>query len=241
MRLLTFACLLFLTLTITAQTRTFRWDDELCRYSGTYDSKRFTAVQLKNTFDLAETAGLIPLSTDSTAFKYSDIAKLDVDALDREYAQRLSELKGLDIVPVPYWQKFRERKIRELHEFYRLERVTMLGYRDPKELLAYTRAPACTTKYAKPLISGGSDLLAAWKALNEEARKRNADPERVRRTYEERLRSPDRLQYAFIDIITFGWSNCANATIPYVRGDQTPSKEFRKLFKRTRTLHCDEP
>ena len=232
---------LFLGVAVAAQTRTFRWGDELCRYSGTYESKRFTAAQLTNTLKLSQTAGTIPLFTNAAAFNYSGIAKLDVAALDREYVQKLAELKALDIVPVPYWQTFRERKIRELEQFYKLERVTMLGYRDPKELLAYKDAPACTTKYAQPLVTGRDDLLAAWKTLNEESRKNNADPERVRRTYEEQLRSPDRMQHALVEVITFGWSNCANATRYHVQGDETPPKEFRKLFKQTRTIRCDEP
>src|SRR5206468_2629649 len=150
MRSLASVLVLFLGLTVAAQTRTFRWDDELCTYSGTYDSKAFTAVQLANTLKLSQTAGSLPLSTNAAAFKYSDIATLDVAALDREYAQKLAELKALDIVPAPYWQQFRERKLRELEQVYRLERVTMLGYRDPKELLGYTNAPACTTKYVQP-------------------------------------------------------------------------------------------
>jgi hypothetical protein len=241
MRFSTICFVLLFGLTVVGQTRTFRWDDDACQYSGTFDLKRFTVTQLRNTLKLSQTAGLIPLSTNSAAFKYSDVAALDVTALDREYAKKMAGLKALDIVPVSYWRTFRERKIRELEQAYRLYRVTMLAYRDPKALLSYTNATACTTKYVQPLIRGGDDLLAAWKTLNEESRKNNGDPESVRRTYEEQLRSPDRMQFAQIEVITFGWSNCANASIDYIQADEIPAKEFRKLFKRTRTIRCDEP
>jgi hypothetical protein len=241
MRGLAFILALILAQTVIAQTRTYRWDDELCQYSATYDSKRFTPAQLANTLKLSQTAGSLSLSTNTVAWKFSDIAGLDLAALDREYARELAELKTLDIVRVPYWQTFRQRKIRELEQFYRLSRVTMLGYRNPSALLDYTGAPACTTRYARPLVSGGQDLLAVWRMVNEDSRKNNADPERIRRIYDEQLRSPERMHFALVEVMNFGWWNCANASIDHVPGDETPAREFRKLFKRTRTIRCDEP
>lgn len=236
------ALLLLTTLTAIGQTRTLRWEDELCAYTGTYDAKKFTAAQLRNTLKLSQTAGSIPLETNTTAWKISDIATLDVAALDREYAQKSAELKTLDIVNVPYWQQFRERKLREMEQVYRLGRTSIRAYQDPKVLLDHKDLPdVCTAKYAGPLTSGGDELLKTWQMVNEQMRKNNSDPERIRRIYEEQLRSPDRMQFALIEVITFGWSNCTNGLIKYVSDAATPAREFKKLFTRTRTLRCDQP
>lgn len=223
------------------QTRTFTWDDELCGYSGTYDAKKYSEEQLRNTLKLGQTAGSYPIETNTTAWKISDIPTLDVAALDREYQQRSAELKAMPIVPVPYWQTFKLRKIRELDQVYRLARVSMVAYEDPRALLSYEGARSCMVPYARPLVSGGEDLLIAWRGVNEASRARNSDPEGVRRKYEEQLRSPDKMLYAQIEVITFGWGNCANDLIDYVKGDQTPNKEFKKLFKSVKTVSCDEP
>ena len=233
--------LLLISVTASAQTRTFRWETELCRSTGIFDAKKVTGKKLRNTLKLSQTAGWYPLETNTTARNIADIAKLGVDALDREYAQKSGELRSLDIVDVPYWQTFRERKLRELEQAYRLRRTSMRAYQDQKILLEYKDAPACTVKYANPMISGGEELLGAWRMLNEESRKKNGDPERVRRIYEEHLGSPDKMRFALIEVMTFGWTNCANALIDYISGDETPEKEFKKLFKRTRTIRCDGP
>lgn len=229
------------TLSAVAQTSTFRWDDELCQYTGTYDTKRFTAARLQNTLNMAASAGRIPLDTNITAWKFADIDTLDVAALDREYEKKSAELKALEIVAVPYWETFRRRKLKELEQAYRLYRVSILAYKDPRSLLAYNDAPSCTQSYARPLVSGGEDLLIAWRGLNEQLRKKNGDPERIRRIYEEQLASPDRERYALLEVTTFGWFNCANSSIDYVAGDDVPVNEFKKLFKKVRTIKCDEP
>lgn len=238
---LTAIFLLVFALNVGAQTRTFRWDDALCTYTGTYDLKTFTPRQLGDTLKLGDSAGTIPLFTQTTAFKITDIAGLDVAALDRDYTQKLAELRALDIVRVPYWETMRQQKIQELEDFYRLTRVSMRAYRDPRALLEYRDAPACSTKYAEPLIAGGDALLTAWRTTSEESQKKNGDPERIRHEYERQLASPDRIQYALVEVLTFGWTNCANALINYVEGNERQEKEFKKLFKRVRTISCDEP
>lgn len=234
------ALIILAALTASAQTRTFRWDDELCQYTGTYDAKKITLAALQNTLKLSR-PGSYSLETNSTVWKFSDIAELDIAALDSEYAQKSAELKALDIVHGPYWEALKQKKLLELDQVYRLNQTTMRAYRDQRILLEYKDAPACTTKYANPLISGGDDLLKAWRTVNEDSRQKNADPERLRKIFEDQFSSENKMRFALIDVMTFGWSNCANALIDYVSYDGTHEQEFKKLFKRTKTLSCDEP
>ena len=222
------------------QTSTFRWTQQGCRYTGLYDTKAISLAELQSTLKLALPGSYI-LQTNTTVWKYEDISRLDTAALDREYKQKSADLAGLKIVHSDYWEDLRKRKLRELEAVYRLERTMMLGYKDPRALSELKDAPACMTRFGEPLIKGGDALLTAWRTLNEEERKKNVDPERLRRVYEQQLRSPDKLKFAFLDVMTFGWSNCVNDLIPYVDYDGTPEKEFRKLFIKVARLGCDEP
>ena len=225
---------------VDAQVRTFRWQDELCTYEGTYNASKISLVTLKNTLKLARPESY-SLDRNSTVWKYEDIAKLDVAALDAEFGAKNAELKKLQIAATPYWQEFKEKKLRELEQVHRLERTTMRGYKDPSTLLEYTAAPACTTRFARPIIAGGDTLIDAWRGVNEESRTKNADPGRLKRIFENQLRSPDRLKFALLEVMSFGWSNCANGLIEYIVYDETPAAEYKKLFSKVRTIRCDEP
>ena len=223
-----------------AQMRTFKWNDELCEYSGTYDARKVTAKQLQDTYDLLLTADA-SFAADAAVFDIVDIARLDIKKLDAEYAERTAALKNAEIVKKPYWQSLRAKKLKILDQTYRLSRVEMLAYQEPTALTQYKDAPACSKRYADPLIAGGDSLLAAWLEVNQASRKVNADPEWVRRVYEEKLASNDRMRYAFIEVMGFGFHNCANQLIDYVTLDGSQAAEFKKLFKSVKTVSCDEP
>ncbi|MEZ5422282.1 MAG: hypothetical protein R2682_04220 [Pyrinomonadaceae bacterium] len=83
-------------------------------------------------------------------------------------------------------------------------------------------------------------MLNAWRALTEEQAKKNADPARIRREYEAQLASSDRMKFALVEVMTFGWWNCANESIDYVQYDETQERELEKQFT---NIHrdCDEP
>lgn len=226
--------------TFAQRPAVLRWEDEMCEYSGTFDPKLHTAARLRNTLKLSLPSNYL-LETNTTAWSYSDIAKLDVAALDAEYKRKSAELAALDIVKVPYWQEFKRRKLSELEQVYNFERISMLAYADPSKLLGYTLAPDCTTRYARPLVAGGDELLAAWLDVNVDSRKNNSDPDRLKRIFEQQLRSPDKMKFALIEVMNFGWSNCANALIERIEYDGTPEAEFKKLFRSVKTLRCYEP
>jgi len=233
--------LLFPVLTF-GQVRTFRWNTELCRFSGTYDSKKYTKEQLENTARLMR-PGEFGLDYSVAVWNYDEIARLDLAALDRKYEDAVSKLKPLKIVASPFWENVRKKKIREIEQVYRLSRATLLGYTDPAKLREYVGADSCKTKFAEPVIAGGDRLLAAWRVVNEDSRKKNADPGRLKRLFDQQMASPDRMKFALVEVMNFGWWNCANEFVQYDQGDnsQAREREFRKLFIRVRNLGCDEP
>ena len=234
--------LLFLTPVVAyPQVKTFRWNTELCRFSGTYDSRKYTTTQLENTVRLMRPE--FGLDHNATVWKFEEIAGLNVGTLDEKYKKAISELKQLRIVSSPFWENIRQKKIQEIEQVYRLSRATMLGYTEPVKLREYAGAALCKTKFAEPLIAGGDRLLAAWRVVNEDSRKKNADPERLRRIFDEQMASPDRSKFALVEVMSFGWWNCANEFVDYDAGASSPAREreFRRLFIRVRNLGCDEP
>ena len=237
--LLSVAVLLWCTTPVASQIRTFRWTtgSGQCEIAGTYKSGKYNEAELKNTARLYSDFGISILVS---VFKYEDIKSLpSIAALDKEYELKSAELKNLKIISSPYWETVRQRKLRELEQVYKLTRVTIQAYENPSALKDYRFADSCVNAYARSLISGGEDLLSTWRHVNEESRKNNCCPEDMRKKFDERYNSPDRFKYALVEVMAFGWFNCANDHIERV-DEEVESQNFKKLFIRTRT-RCEEP
>jgi hypothetical protein len=71
--------------------------------------------------------------------------------------------------------------------------------------------------------------------------KNSGSPEIAKKEFEEQFNSPEKFQYAQVEVMGFGWWNCANALIDRADKSAENEREFKKLFKRTRTVECDEP
>jgi len=224
-----------------AQTRTYKWETELCIHTGKYDAKKYTEKQLADTLLLAQ-GWEFSIQKTPAVFKFEDIAALDIAALETEYTEKTAALKELDLIPGKYWEDLRRDVQRELDEVFELARITTLGYSDPKAIREYKGAEQCKTKYAEPIIKGGDAMIAAWRELNLEHQKRNADPKRLEREFQAESTSPDRDKYGLIDLMGFGWWNCANGEV--FRVESTSNGEalerFSKLFTNVKS-ECEEP
>ena len=226
-----------------AQIRTFKWNDEMCEYSGTYNAKKYTEAKLRNTLRLLSHSELRLDSVNATVWKYEDIAKLDVAGVDKEYNDLIDQLEHLEYVSTPYTDTVRQQKLAEARQLYQLIRTTMTAYTKPEVLRNYKGAEACKLKFGGPITTGGDALLAAWRKVNLDSQSKNADPGRLQREFDEQMASPDRLKFALVETMSFGWWNCANAHIKYsnVGESDRAGREFKKLFIRVKTISCDEP
>lgn len=226
---------------VFGQQAEFRWEDAMCEYVGTYDTKRYSRHQIEDTIKLSQLSGTIPLSYSATVWEYEDIEALDPTVLDREYEEKRAMLEGLKVAG-PYWEEFRKEKLKELEEYYQLASVTMRAYKNPTVLREFKGAEECKTKFAEPIIAGGERLADAWLAVNMESREKNSDPARLKQIFDRQNASPDRLKFALVETMAFGWWNCANATINYDRMEdhEERDREIRKLFVRIRET-CEEP
>lgn len=241
MRYLLLLLLLIAPANAEAQLKTFKWTSELCEMTGTYDSKKHTEKQLRDTLKLIGPEAP-RIDFDATVWKYEDIAKLDLAVLDREYEQKSKTVRELDIVKLPYWENLRQATLKELRQVYELSRTTAQAYTRPATIRDYPRAERCKLKYADAIAAGGEDLVAAWRDVNLASQKVNGSPQRLQERFDRENASPDRLKFAIVETMAFGWWNCANAEIerPESASDGSADKEFRKLFRRVKEV-CDEP
>lgn len=242
LKILSFIAVLIAVEGASAQVRTFRWESPACEHTGTYNAKKYTDEQLRNTSMLFALDEHFKISANATVWKYEDIANLSVADLDREYEQKSTRLKTMKIVGTPYWEAVRQAKLKELEQVYRLSRVTMEAYTKPAVLNGYAAADSCKLKYAGPIERGGEDLIDVWRQVNLDSQKKNSDPGRLQRRFDEENASPDRLKFAIVETMAFGWWNCANEFIEYEpkSSDGSAEEQFKKLFGRVKS-RCDEP
>lgn len=223
-----------------AQLKNFTWDDGLCSYRGLYDPKKYSEAELRNTVKLFDPNEFNLITHSTAVFRPSDIGRLDVAKFDSVYRDMSANLAGLKIVKMSYFEELRRAKLKEMEQVWQLNRTTMLAFDDPLKLNEYTAAPACNQRLAGPLAKGGDDLMSAWLSVNMDMRAKNSDPERLRREFESKKASPERDLHARVDVLTFGWYNCANELIDYTPYDGKASEQFQKLLSRVRG-QCDEP
>lgn len=227
----------------SAQIRTFKWSDELCEFSGTYDSKKYSEVKLRNTQRLLLGQDFSLTSVDATVWNYEEIGKLHPAAAETKYKDLIDELEHYEYVSTPFTDAVLAARLREIRQVYQLIRTTMAAYTDPTVIRKYQGAEACKLNYGEPLIAGGDSLIAAWRKVNLDSQSRNGDPARLQRRWDEQNASPDRLKFALVETMSFGWWNCANNEIKYADAEFGPraDKEFKKLFIRVKTIRCDQP
>ncbi len=232
---------LFLTnTTASAQRGKFVWEDEICVTEGTFNPSLYTKKQLENTYKLW-------YSQDFSMFVYQGMSsnsqglmeRRTVESLDTEYAQKSAALKNLEIVNVPYWKAFKEKKLKALEQDYKLARATVQAYKNPAALKEIHFAESCVKRFSKPLIAGGDDLLRVWREVDEDLRKKNSNPGELQKYFEENMASPDKFKYAQDEVIRFGLWDCVNALIDHDDDARTIQVQFLRLFKRVKNLGCD--
>ncbi len=72
-----------------------------------------------------------------------------------------------------------------------------------------------------------------------DSRSKNSSPARLKGIFDQQNSSPDRLKYARVEVMRFGWWNCAIQEIPLVEHDERAVEEFNKLFINVKE-ECDE-
>ena len=215
----------------------YAWDTESCHFTGRYNPRRYSKTQLDNTWQLL--AGSAALDTDVTPLQPADISQLNADTLAAEYARKITFYRTMRVVAQPIWRALKKAKIQELEDDYQAKKLTLAAFADPAILLTAAYPGGCQ-KYAQALASGNDSLiLRDWRRLAQEQQKRNSNPKSYLAQFEEQYNSADRLAYAKIDLLTYGWWNCANTAIRRAQATEEMHQKFPRLFTDVQS-ECDD-
>lgn len=221
-----------------ATTATFNWATDLCDYQSTYNSAQYTEEQLKNTHSLWLDNWY--LEAPAVAATPDEIQRLSIKTLDQDYRQVSKLLKNLAIVDVPYWHQLKQRRLQALEAEYVLKKVAINAYKQP-HLLGQTSYEQAGVPYIEALVAGDSaTLLRAWQQLHEAQKKQSGLPEQLEKEFKEKFDSPNRLAFARVELMAYGWWNHIKPKIPYVLPDAQMEKQFKALFSTNRAT-CANP
>jgi hypothetical protein len=221
--------------------QTFTWHDDVCEIIGTFPAGAYTQRQLQDTyqlvigFRLSTTVVPLQLNHYNDAF-FSEAAQ----HLTHEHDSLVARLRGLQVVPTAYWQKIKRLRELELAEEYALDHATLEGYFHPASWLNNAYYAHCA-EYAAALASTDSAVvIPAWRKLVDEQKVNNGYPENLEAAFKAQLASPERMRYAKVDLMTFGWGNCANAQRKYsdVTDKYPLPDQFTKLFTHVEETNC---
>lgn len=221
-----------------SQIATFHFNTELCEYTCTFDSTKYSREQLNNTIDYL---WYPPYNYyDATVWELEDIDSLSTDLNQKACDANLYYLENLPFIDNTYWEKVRQNRILENLSTCRLREFTILAYSNPDTLMSYETVDSTCIFYRDALIAGGEKLLEAWDILIQDMKSRNGYPENIQAEYEEKLASDLKYEYARLDIMMFGWWNHANRLIFHMSNDGYMQMEFEKLFSKWE-VECYEP
>ncbi|WP_027387509.1 hypothetical protein [Chryseobacterium gregarium] len=222
----------------------FIFATELCENKGRFNLDKYSKKELEDTYKLWFQMGGALLSTPSV-FNLNDLQKVRTEKdqilakLDKDFTQQKKVLENLKVVRDPYWENIKTRKLQELTDEYEFRKTEIQAFSNPSILLHHKLSKNCEN-FAKALHSDGPQMIEEWRKLREAMSKRNSDPQKIMNEFEEHFSSPDQKDYAVVDLITFGWGNCANDGLKKTEHDEKMYKKFNSLFIKIDS-ECDEP
>lgn len=222
----------------------FNFQTELCENKGHFDENKYTKEELEGTYKLYFQLGSVLLSTPQV-FKLETLQQVRMDRdqilekLEKDFTEKKKLIENLKIVNTPYWQNVKKQTFQSLLQEYEIRKTEVMAFSDPSVLLNKKYSKNCE-RFIKALNSNDNEMVKEWRKLREEMSKKNSDPQRIRNEFEIRLNSPDKKDYAILDLIVFGWGNCANEEISGPLHDEKMEKEFNSLFIKI-DADCDEP
>lgn len=234
MKLLAIAIIL-VTTAASCSKSTFIYDEGMCSYTGKYSPKKITQNEIQNTLDQLIRPSYIEAK--STAWELEDVAKLDLEALKAECTTRLSELQTLSFPDTENIVRLKESRIQELNETCEAKILTIIAYESPDTLMSFETEDEQINLFRTGLINGGDDLITAWREVVRIQKSRNGYPERIQAEFEEQFKSPEKMEYARLTVMMFGWWNHVNHLI-YHTPEEYVIGQFESLFSKIEA-DCD--
>lgn len=222
----------------------FNFSTELCDNKGHFNSGKYSKEELEGTYKLWFQMDGVLLSTPSV-FNLNSLQKVRTEKdeiltqLDKDFASQKKVLENLKVVKDPYWEHIKTQKLQELLDEYEFRKTEIQAFSNPSILINNRLSKSCQN-FVKALTSDETQMIEEWRKLREEISKKNGNPKRIMDEFEEHLNSPNKKDYAIVDLITFGWGNCANEGVNRTEHDEKMNDKFNSLFIKIDSI-CDEP
>ena len=252
MKAMTIAAM-FASMTVTniAQAEIYKWQDELCDIKGSFDNKKYSAKQIKNSHFMLNNLNTVQLNSFSSPMNPSDIDKVsttDITNLDKEYESIKGKVQQLEVVPAA--QTYKRELLKSIEGEYVHDKLTILAYSDP--IQAMRLSPPICKQYLAPFFESEAAVQVKWQEfveeqIQEQARisSDNGKSYRVlatQRYQEEKASDPE--NYAKTNLLNYGFSNCVNDQIYHADSQQVFSNynQLNKtIFGKSISMVCDEP
>ena len=252
MKAITIAAILAsIAVTTIVQAEVYKWQDELCDMQGNFDSKKYSAKQIKNSHFVLESLTRLNLNSFFSPMDIEALDKLsmkDMDALTKEYKQVKRDIERLDVVPEA--KGYKQELLKSIDGEYKQNQLTILGYLNPSEALK--QSPQMCKTYIEPLLKNETAVQNRWKQFVEEQIQEQADITddggkyyrslATKRYQEEKASNPTK--YAKINLVTFGFGNCVNDQVYHADSEvvfKNQQKLNKALFGKSFKQMCDEP
>jgi len=222
----------------------FNFTTELCDNKGQFDANKYSLEEIEGTYKLWFQYSSLLLSKPSV-FKPETLQEVRrnkdkiLAKLEADFTEKKKALESLKVVNDPYWLNIKAQKIQELIQEYEFDKTEITAFSDPTVLLNSKFSKNCEN-FVRALNSDEDVMIDEWRKLRIQMSKKNGSPEKVMDEFENNLHAQNKNEYAIVDLITFGWGNCANNSIKRVESDEKMEKAFNSLFIKIDSK-CDEP
>lgn len=248
------AILASMVVTTIAQAQTYKWEDDYCSYKGDFDSKKYTAKQIKNSqyvMDQLNTLNLEVRHGPQNVAEMNQLSKKDLDALDKEYAQVKNKVETLQVVPQA--KQYKQDLLKSIEGEYTTNKLILLAYINPAA--AIKQSPAMCKTYIEPLLQSESKVQNRWRqAVDENIKELAKDYADDRDLVDsQRKLAMNRYQkekatnasfYARTNLVSYHFNNCLVQSAYRPDSDDifaNSQKLNKTLFGKSFKQICDEP
>ena len=237
--------------TSVAQAEVYQWQDDLCDMQGEFDNKKYSAKQIENSHFMLNNLTSVQLNSFSSPIYPSDLNRVsttDTTNLNKKYESRKRKVEQLEVVPQA--QTYKRELLKSIEAEYVHDKLTILAYLDP--IQAMRLSPPMCKQYLAPFFKDETAVQNKWQEFVEEQIQeqtlfsndggkysRNLTTERY-----QRQKASDPENYAKINLLTYGFSNCVNDQIYHTDSEKVfanYNQLNKTIFGKSLTMVCEEP
>jgi hypothetical protein len=214
----------------TFSQETFEWKSGICQMTGIIDTSKANETQLTNALYLIwQPSGL---SRPFLWNKPSDSTLVKLETVKREYLEKKAELTSCALPKGIYWEQLRQARLKALKEDFELRSLAIKAYSNPK-VLKQAKDAKCPDA-EKALMIGGDALLNYWKKQHEKELIGAVDPEAIKKDFNVKWDSKEKMLWARIEVMRYGWWNCVSEQKAQTINDSEIEIAFKRLFLEVR-------